>query len=481
MIAILNWKAYICDSRRGFLLRDIDTPTLLPISLYNKCLHHPSISKQDLKLTRNMATSHNISLHCGDRDDPKIVQIGSSEFQGIFSKGLKILHNLFSENNYELRLCGGAVRDLLQSKTPKDLDFATTATPDQMISMFKKEGIRLINETGWGHGTVTCRLEEENFEITTLRIDRVTDGRHATVEFTTDWKTDASRRDLTINALFLTLEGQVIDYFNGIEDLKHRTVRFVGDAARRIQEDYLRILRFFRFYGRIAQTNTTVDQDLLQIIADNVSGLKNVAGERIQTEVRLIFEGNHIVTIVNLMHRCGLFPFIGLPEHADLEKFAKIYNSARHLNPHYMTYVSALLPSLNDLNTYHQRVKFSNLELNIATFILKNSLQANIDIKLTWYTDLLVYNYRHDRLCANYFMEFLKYNGDVEAIGYFTNFSVPLFPVKGNVLKEKTGLKGKEIGKALNILFKKWQDSRYILTQDQLLENVDETTDWNSM
>lgn len=137
------------------------------------------------------------------------------------------------------------------NKMPKDIDFATTATPQQMIDMFTKEEVRMVNANGVAHGTVTCRLNDadedaETFEVTTLRIDVVTDGRRAEVEFTKDWMLDANRRDLTINSMFLDFDGSVYDWFYGYEDLQNRRVAFVGTASRRIQEDYLRILRYFR-------------------------------------------------------------------------------------------------------------------------------------------------------------------------------------------------------------------------------------------
>lgn len=138
-------------------------------------------------------------------------------------------------------------RDLLMDIMPTDIDFATSATPREMIEMFTAENIRMFNVNGEKHGTVTARInDEQNFEVTTLRIDVATDGRHAEVEFTKNWVLDANRRDLTINSMFLGFDGKVYDYFYGYEDLKKRRVLFVGEAANRIQEDYLRILRYFR-------------------------------------------------------------------------------------------------------------------------------------------------------------------------------------------------------------------------------------------
>lgn len=178
------------------------------------------------------------------RENPIVTKLNSPEFQSIFTDELKSLTDIFKKYNHEIRVAGGAVRDILMKITPKDLDFATTATPDQMKEMFTQEEIRMINDKGEKHGTITARInDKENFEVTTLRVDLVTDGRHAEVCFTTDWKLDANRRDLTINSMFLDFEGNVYDYFFGYEDLQKRRVAFVGNAATRIQEDYLRILR----------------------------------------------------------------------------------------------------------------------------------------------------------------------------------------------------------------------------------------------
>ncbi|CAG2064904.1 unnamed protein product [Timema podura] len=181
-----------------------------------------------------------------------------------------------------------------------------------MKEMFSAEEIRMINMNGEKHGTVTPRINDRvNFEVTTLRIDVRTDGRHAEVEFTTDWKLDANRRDLTINSMFLGLDGTVYDYFSGYEDLQKRRVAFVGDANTRIREDYLRILRYFRFYGRIAQDPDKHEEKTLQSIQDNADGLKRISGERIWTELQQILEGNFACELVKTMLSLDLGPPIG--------------------------------------------------------------------------------------------------------------------------------------------------------------------------
>jgi len=213
------------------------------------------------------------------------MKLESSKFRNVLTPELNVLSAMFTKHGYELRIAGGAVRDLLMDKAPADIDFATTATPDQMKTMFEKEEIRMINNQGEKHGTVTARInDKENYEVTTLRIDKVTDGRHAEVEFTTDWQLDANRRDLTINSMFLGLDGQVYDYFNGSDDLIAKKVRFVGDPVQRIQEDYLRILRYFRFYGRISTASDDHESETIEAIKTNVDGMERISGERIWME-----------------------------------------------------------------------------------------------------------------------------------------------------------------------------------------------------
>lgn len=137
------------------------------------------------------------------------MRIDSQQFKALFTPELQTLASLFDKEKYELRIAGGPVRDLLMGIQPADIDLATTATPTEMKTLFERENIRMLHKRGEEHGTITCRLnEKENFEITTLRIDVVCDGRRAEVEFTRDWKQDAYRRDLTINSLFL---GQFLD------------------------------------------------------------------------------------------------------------------------------------------------------------------------------------------------------------------------------------------------------------------------------
>lgn len=163
--------------------------------------------------------------------------IDTPEYRALRTAPLLKLAKLFHEHHYEIRVAGGAVRDMLMGIVPHDVDFATTATPEQMKQMFTDAGIRMINANGEKHGTITARMDDcENFEITTLRIDVETDGRHATVEYTQDWQLDAGRRDLTINALFL---GEIFVQQTAWQDV----------SCRRFERHGLRLLQWHRRYS----------------------------------------------------------------------------------------------------------------------------------------------------------------------------------------------------------------------------------------
>lgn len=184
------------------------------------------------------------------------------------------------------RYVGGAVRDTLLGIAAKDIDVATPLVPDSVIGRCKNAGIKTI-PTGIEHGTVTALLPQGNVEITTLRQDVSTDGRRATVAFSKDWREDAARRDFTINALYAdpqTLE--ISDFFGGLDDLKARRVRFIGDARQRIREDHLRILRYFRFQARFGSQPTDLEAE--QACSELAATLKGLSRERIGMEMMAI-------------------------------------------------------------------------------------------------------------------------------------------------------------------------------------------------
>jgi poly(A) polymerase/tRNA nucleotidyltransferase (CCA-adding enzyme) len=199
------------------------------------------------------------------------------------------------------RPVGGCVRDALAGVPVADIDLATPDAPEDVIVALERAGLRAI-PTGLAHGTVTALAHGQSFEITTLRRDVETDGRHAVVAFTDDWREDAARRDFTINAMSLLPDGTVVDYFGGASDLRAGIVRFVGDAATRIAEDYLRILRFFRFFARYG----TGQPDAVAAIAEALPGLALLSGERVWSELKRILAAPAPDAALALMARLGV-------------------------------------------------------------------------------------------------------------------------------------------------------------------------------
>ena len=204
-----------------------------------------------------------------------------------------------------LRVVGGAVRDAVAGSPVTDVDLATPLPPEGIIAALRAAGIRAL-PTGIEHGTITALVQGAGFEVTTLRRDITTDGRHATVAFTDDWREDAARRDFTINAMSMSPSGDVFDYFGGLADLQAGIVRFVGDPATRISEDYLRILRFFRFQARYSAKGAAPDPVSLQAIRDGVPGLAILSPERVWTELRRILAAPDPGRAIALMAELGV-------------------------------------------------------------------------------------------------------------------------------------------------------------------------------
>ncbi len=190
---------------------------------------------------------------------------------------------LLNADGGEGRVVGGAVRNSLMGLAVADIDIATTLLPEAVIERAAKAGIKAV-PTGIAHGTVTLVIDGRPFEVTTLRTDVETDGRHAKVAFSTDWQSDAERRDLTINALYANAAGEVIDLVGGLDDIEKRNIRFIGDAATRIEEDYLRILRFFRFFAWYGSGRP--DAEGLKASSVARSKLKTLSAERVWSELR---------------------------------------------------------------------------------------------------------------------------------------------------------------------------------------------------
>ncbi len=247
------------------------------------------------------------------------------------------------EGNGAMRYVGGAVRDTLLEIAVKDIDVATVLPPDAVIARLDAAGIRSV-PTGIAHGTVTAILPHGPVEITTLRHDVATDGRRATVAFATDWREDASRRDFTINALYADpASGEIFDYFGGLADLADRRVRFIGDARKRIREDHLRILRYFRFQARFG--SQPADTDSEKACSELAGTLKKLSRERVGMELLNLLGLPDPAPTLARMAQLGVLAEI-LPE-ADVPALAQLVEEEQRQGaaPSAIRHLAALLPA----------------------------------------------------------------------------------------------------------------------------------------
>ncbi len=208
------------------------------------------------------------------------------------------------------RIVGGAVRDALLGRTVNDIDLATQYLPEQVIAKVEAAGLKAV-PTGLDHGTITVVSDHQPYEVTTLRKDVETDGRRATIAYTDNWSDDALRRDFTMNALYADRDGRIYDAVGGRADLDHRRLRFIGDAETRIREDYLRILRFFRFASQIEPL--ALDRAGLMACADLAGGMRDLSAERVQAELLKLLGGHGPVDALRQMAAANILGHV-LPE-----------------------------------------------------------------------------------------------------------------------------------------------------------------------
>jgi poly(A) polymerase len=259
----------------------------------------------------------------------------------------------------EARFVGGAVRNALLGQPVTDVDIATPLTPEEVTKRLEKAGLQAV-PTGIAHGTVTAVASGKPFEVTTLRRDVSTDGRRAVVAFTKDWNEDASRRDFTMNALYANPDGEVFDPMGGVADLKAGRVRFVGDPATRIREDYLRILRLFRFHAWYGKGE--LDKAALAAAVAEKLGLKQLSGERVQKELLRLLAARDPAPTLCVMERTGILSEI-LPLRLSLARLEHLVaiDTASKFPPDAILRLAALMPSdANAARALAERLKLSN-------------------------------------------------------------------------------------------------------------------------
>jgi poly(A) polymerase len=281
-------------------------------------------------------------------------------------KELQNLFHLFEKEGVTIRLVGGSVRDGLLGLPVNDIDLAVDREPQWVLNYLKAHNITAI-PTGIDHGTITAVFEKRPYQITTLRVDVKTFGRKAHVAFTEDWTGDAARRDFTINAIYADKDGHLFDPVGGLEDLKNHRVRFIGDATKRIQEDYLRILRFFRFSARFGRE--PYDEEGLKACAQYASHLPHLARERVTEEFLKLLELSSPLYALREMGATGVLPFIiHLTTWEVLESFFELEKTCE-FPVSVILRLAAFNPLLIDIKTH---LRLSNKQMSDLLFLLKD-------------------------------------------------------------------------------------------------------------
>ncbi len=380
--------------------------------------------------------------------------------------------NNFSEES-EIRFVGGCVRKMIQRENIDDIDLATNLNPEEVSSILKKNDINYF-ETGIQHGTITAIINDHKFEITSLREDVNTFGRHAEVKFSKDWKKDASRRDFSINAIYADINGNLFDPFGGKKDLELGIIKFIGDPEKRINEDYLRILRYLRFFLIYSKINH--DQKLLKILKKNLNGISLLSKDRLLNELKKIIKSGVLNKLSN-------------------DKFCS-------------ELIKIIIPQLKNIKIFKKPNYFAKLKLDECDFIFLLSLLV---IDETDNVDYFIYkfnlsnndqkrlktinNFFHQKLSPSLFTEknlnkLFYYNGKqavIDVLSYrlfilkktdekliqlletFKKKTLPIMPINAKILMSEFNIpEGKILGSKLKKIEEMWVSNNFRLSNEQI-------------
>jgi poly(A) polymerase len=343
-----------------------------------------------------------------------------------------------------------------------DIDFATNLPPDLVIVALNKSNIKVI-PTGLKHGTITAIINKDAYEITTLRCDTKCDGRHAEIKFTSSWKEDAARRDLTFNALYCDLEGNLYDYFGGVQDLENKLIRFVGNTEERIKEDYLRILRAFRFYAYIP--DAVLDNKIMDACSKFASNINFLSGERIKQEMMKLLQCPNLMSALKAMSRTGLLSYV-TPGKLRLDRLDVLLGSGleKEIDPLLRL---AIITDHSSYNYIIKRWKLSKKEKKILLTLGDDKISSKVLAGNSDLAENLDKELQHKVLLTSV----AKGKISVKHYKQLESFihSYVEFPIKGKDLLQAGMRPGKELGKILELLRRSWESSNFKLSKEELL------------
>ena len=383
--------------------------------------------------------------------------------------------NEYSEES-EIRYVGGCVRKIINNEKVDDIDLATNLLPEQVCEVLKKKEINYY-ESGIDHGTITALIDNYKFEITTLRKDVSTDGRHAKVEFTNNWKDDASRRDFTINAIYSDAEGNLFDPYSGKKDLEEGYINFIGDVNKRIQEDYLRILRYIRFF--LNYSKQPHNSEILRKLKINIGGVSKLSKERLLDELKKIFKLGTLEKLINEKLSLELILII-FPELKNYNLFNKLYSEKRNIlrEVDFIFLLSLMIIDNSD-----------NVDYFLYKYNLSKKDQKRIKIIHGFYKD----KFNLKKFTQYNFNEYFYYEGNqavldvlrfkvikskkidkslIELIEYYKNKPIPKMPIGADLLMQKYKIpEGKQLGVKLKRIEVEWVKNNFTIS-DKQVENI---------
>ncbi len=380
--------------------------------------------------------------------------------------------NNFSSNS-EIRYVGGCVRKIIQKELVDDIDLATNLNPQQVSEALKNDNINFY-ETGIEHGTITAVIEDYKFEITSLREDLETDGRHARVKFSTNWKKDASRRDFTINSIFSDIEGNLFDPFNGKEDLKNGLVKFIGDPEKRIKEDYLRILRYLRFF--LKYSNNKHETETLKVIKKNLVGISSLSSDRLLDELKKYVKARILTKLSKDKFSIEVFKII-FPQIKKIKLFSNpnTFAKTKIQEANFIFLLSLLIIDGSD-NADYFIYKFNISKKNQKRLkIIDNFYNEKITIRSFTEQNLNKFFYYHGKQAVidilSYRLFTLKKVDEklLNFIRIFESKNLPIMPINAKVLIEKYHIpKGITLGNKLKMIEEKWVNNNFQLSEKQI-------------
>ena len=383
--------------------------------------------------------------------------------------------NSFSSES-EIRYVGGCIRKIINQEKVDDIDLATNLEPNQVCEVLKKHNVSYY-ETGIDHGTITAVKDNFKFEITSLRKDVFTDGRHAKVEFSKNWKEDASRRDFSINSIYSDKDGNLFDPYDGKKDLEKGIVNFIGDADKRIKEDYLRILRYIRFFTNYSKRSH--DLEIIRSLKMNIGGVAQISKERLLDELKKIVKVESLEKLSKNKLSTDLMLMI-FPELKNIKIFSRLNSDDKNLlkEKDFIFLLSLMIIDDTDNTDYflykfniskkdQKRIKnidiFYKEKINSKTFT-KNSMN-----KVFYYQgkeavlDILNYRKVKSKKEANLLKELSNYYEDKEA---------PIMPINANLLMKRYEIpQGKQLGEKLKVIEEEWVNNDFKIS-DKEVDNI---------